>query len=194
MINRIFAAIIIAGASATTVSAFVQPKATGATLGATGAALAAAAVASEARRKTDEQKAEAMRVAQAFRYLYDKYNGVISPYELSFLGEIAADKSVAFLETLAESQDGQRVENDQGLVYSFPHPQNALDQLTKNAQAWVQAQMNPLMEENKNLRQAIQIMQAQTATPVRPAPFVPTPAVPKTAPPEDQIDPWNNLL
>ena len=194
MINRIFAAIIIAGASATTISAFMYPKATGATLGATGAALASASVVNETRRKAEEKQAEAIRVAQAFRYLYDKYKGIISPYELSFLGEVSLDKTTAFLDTLAETQEGQRVENEQGLLYSFPHPQNALDQLTRNAQEWVQAQVRPLSDENKNLRQAIQIMQSQTATPIRQAPFVPTPAVPKTAPTEEQVDPWNNLL
>lgn len=196
MSKNVFAAILAAGCAGTVAAVAVNPAEVKTALAVTGAALASASCMYETQRSKQEKKAEAIKVAQSFKYMYEKYRGVISPQELSFLAEVSLDKTLKFLDGLIEVQNGVKVGTEAGLLYSFPHPQNALDQLTANAQDWARAQTQQLINENSELRNILSsAQQAAAANSMRTTPFVPTPATPNgTKTPVGTTDPWNNLL
>jgi hypothetical protein len=196
MSKKVFAAILVAGCAGTIGAAAVNPSEIKTALAATGAAMIAATSVYETQRSKQEKRAEAVKVAQAFKYLYEKYRGIISPQELSFQAEVPLDRTAQFLDELIAVQNGNKVDTPAGTIYTFPHPQNALDQLTANAQEWARAQVEPLALQNTELKKALTAMQQPTAVSnMRPAPFVPTPAVPnEVKAPANAVDPWNNLL
>lgn len=196
MSKNVFAAILAAGCAGTVAAVAVNPAEVKTALAVTGAALASASCMYETQRSKQEKKAEAIKVAQSFKYMYEKYRGVVSPQELSFLSEVSLDNTVQFLDELIKVQNGVKVATEAGDLYSFPHPQNALDQLTANAQEWAKAQTQQLINENSELRKILgSTQQAVAANNMRTTPFVPTPAIPNgTKAPAGATDPWNNLL
>jgi hypothetical protein len=202
MSNRIYLAVAAFGTAATIGVLTFNPTAAGAVMATTGGVLAGAAVAEDSRREKERKASEGTRVAQAFRFQYDKNKGLISPEELSFSADITLERVLLFLEGLTETQNGQKIPTERGLVYSFPHPQNVLDVLTQNSQAWVDARTQPLLDENQRLKQAIVMLQQQqqVAPPMMPVPMVQQPPTfakrehSKKMNEKERIDPWNSLL
>ena len=135
-----FAVIIGAGAAVTT--AVVNPAYTGTALGFLGGVAGGSSIVSQRRSSKEEEIKEAERVTQCFRTLYEKNRGLIDPVELAILSNAQIKKSHAFLTSICEDAGGQKVPSQQGagVLFNFPHTNNALDTLSKNASAWAQAQ------------------------------------------------------
>lgn len=171
-------------------------------IAAAGGALAGASVTIEHRRKKETETVEAVKVAKSFSYLYETNRGLVNPQQLSFSSDIPVDKSEVFLGALAESQGGQRIETETGVVYKFPHPQNVLDRLAENAAAWVEDQKKPLEQENLILKQQLNAFQAvinSNKTNYEPTvsqnpitSFIPNPSTLNKS--KETIGPWSNLL
>jgi hypothetical protein len=169
---------------------------------AAGGALAGTSVTIEYRRKKENETVEAVKVAKSFSYLYETNRGLLNPQQLSFSSDIPVDKSEVFLSALAESQGGQRIETETGVVYKFPHPQNVLDRLAENATAWVEEQKKPLEQENLILKQQLNAFQAVinstkpnfeptlTQNPI--ASFIPNPSTLNKS--KETVGAWSNLL
>ena len=90
-----------------------------------------------------------------------------------------------FLTVIAEESNGQKVATQQGVgvVFNFPHSKNALDDLSKNAANWAQAQNKQLqldLDQHKRALQMVQAQQAAAAMQVRQPDF-------------DKPDPWNGV-
>ena len=152
------------GIAASAATAVLQPTIFAPTLAATGGILAGVQLGVESRRKKDEQTNEAFKVGKVFSILYETNKGLVSPDQLSYNSDITIQKAESFLTALAGQQGGQPLQTEQGLVYSFPHPQNVITTLTNNATNWAQQQTQALQVENDNLkRQAINLQQALAA-------------------------------
>lgn len=173
-----------------------------AVLAATGGALAGTSATLEHRRKKENEAVEAAKVAKSFNYFYDVNRGILNPQQLGFASDIPVDKAELFLNALAESQGGQRIETDAGVVYRFPHPQNVLDRLAENATAWAADQKIPLEQENLALKQQLNAFQQvvnSTKAMYQPTGFQrpPVPSIPNPSTlnkPKENIDAWSNLL
>jgi len=173
-----------------------------AAIAASGGALAATSVTLEHRRKKENDAVEATKVAKSFNYFYDINRGILNPQQLGFASDIPIDKAEVFLNALAESQNGQRIETEAGVVYKFPHPQNVLDRLAENAAAWAADQKLPLEQENLALKQQLNAFQAiinstQTAYAPTGAQKPPIPAIPNPSTlnkSKENIDAWSNLI
>ena len=151
------------GIAATTATAVFQPTIFAPTLAATGGILAGVQLGVESRRKRDEQTNEAFKVGKVFSILYETNKGLVSPDQLSYNSDITIQKADSFLKALADQQGGQPLQTDQGLIYTFPHPQNVITALTNNATSWAQQQTQALQLENENLkRQTVNLQQALT--------------------------------
>jgi len=171
-------------------------------IAAAGGALAGTSVTIEYRRKKENETVEAIKVAKSFSYLYETNRGLLNPQQLSFSSDIPVDKSEVFLNALAESQGGQRIETETGVVYKFPHPQNVLDRLAENATAWVEEQKKLLEQENLILKQQLNAFQAVinstkpsfeptiTQNPI--ASFIPNPSTLNKS--KETVGAWSNLL
>ena len=156
---------LILGGIAGIATAFTAPQYVGAALAFSGGLLGGASVV-ERRRSEDEIKREqATRVTSCFATLYEKNQGLIDPVQLAFFSNISLEKSHNFLSTLAENSNGQKIPTDQGIgvFFNFPHPDNVLDGLTKNASDWAQAQTQKLEAEVEQYKRAMQFMQVQQA-------------------------------
>jgi hypothetical protein len=172
---------LILGGAAGIATAITAPQYVGAALAFSGGILGGAAVV-EKRRETQEIKREqATRVSTCFSTLYEKNQGLIDPVQLAFFSNISVDRAHAFLSSLAEGNNGQKIPTDQGVgvVFNFPHPDNALERLSKNAADWAQAQTQKLEAELDQYKRAVQFMQAQQAA----AALTPKPAA-------REQDPW----
>ena len=149
------------GIAASTAAAILQPTIFAPTLAATGGILAGVQLGVESRRKKDEQTNEAFKVGKVFSILYETNKGIVSPDQLSYNSDITIQKADSFLKALADQQGGQPLQTEQGLIYTFPHPQNVITTLTTNANNWAQQQTQALQLENDNLkRQATNLQQA----------------------------------
>lgn len=147
--------------------------------------------------KKARKREEAIRVATAFKSFYERNKGVIVPEELSFFADIDLPTATVFLDALAESQNGQKLNVNNIVAYAFPHTENVLDTLTKNSQAWVESRTQPVLAENQALKQQIMMIQAQMqaqamANQQMPA-YTPDPQVVQQTP-STTVDPWKNLL
>lgn len=186
------ATLLFGGVLTLTVAA-TQPTYLPAAIAASGGLLAGSAAAGEFTRKGKEERAESLRVAQKFTALYTKNMGMLVPQELAFETGVDLERIETFLESLADSQGGQKVTTEQGTFYKFPHPENVLDQLTANATAWARSQAEALVAENTTLKQQVATMQAiLMQMPAMPKPQ--TPAVPKKENVQESVDPWTKLL
>ena len=90
---------------------------------------------------------------------------MVDPVELAFLANCPITHAHNFLTAVAEESDGQKisVNTGAGVVFNFPHTQSALDNLSKNASNWAQAQTKQLQTELEQHKRAIQMIQAQQA-------------------------------
>jgi len=147
------------------------------------------------RRKEENKKIESARVAKVFSFLYENNRGLVSPQQLAFNADITPERADIFLEALSQDQNGQAIQTQSGKVYNFPHPSNALDELTRNATAWADAKCEPLLSEIGSLKQQMTILQARAAINQIPV----NDSASKTFasnnnPPQSASDPWNSLL
>ena len=174
------------GIAATTAAAVFQPTIFAPTLAATGGILAGVQLGVESRRKRDEQTNEAFKVGKVFSILYETNKGLVSPDQLSYNSDITIQKADSFLKALADQQGGQPLQTEQGLIYTFPHPQNVITALTNNATSWAQQQTQALQLENENLkRQTVNLQQALTMQSQK----APTSEPPQYIPQEPPITP-----
>ena len=161
-----------------------------------GGLLSASLLADDGRRRKEEDKrVESARVAKVFSFLYENNRGLVSPQQLAFNADITPERADIFLDALSQDQNGQAIQTQSGKVYNFPHPSNALDELTRNATAWADAKCEPLLSEIGSLKQQMTIMQARAAINQIPT----NDSASKTFasnnnPPQSASDPWNNLL
>lgn len=169
-------------------SAALSPNLYPFVIGAWGGAMGGAALASEIRRKQEDEAVEAARVATAFSGLYELNKGIVSPNQLSILAGVPIEKTTIFLKAFCENQKGKHIQSPNGDIYNFSHPNNVLDQLTKNAQEWAQSQTNPLLQENANLKVELNQLRSYIN---RPPVTVPQAILNNS---EEQSDPWNKLL
>jgi len=198
MIEKLLGGIAGLGLAGTIAAAVLQPVTVGPVLGATGAAMGATAFALDMRRREEETADEANRVSNAFNFLYESNKGLVSPNQLSLLTGTPLARIEAFLSALANEQNGQFIPMQTGMIVSFPHPQNTLQELTNNANAWAQSQTEQMSQENQKLRQQIALINAARVAKASQASAAPTPAPNGVVPPpsqnQKQVEPWNNLL
>jgi hypothetical protein len=180
-----FSALVILSA------AIASPNSLPAAFAGAGSLLAGASIAKEAAAKRENEVAEAERVSTAFTDLYEQYRGIVSPDQLSVLSNIQVTKANAFLEALAEAQNGQRVEMPEGVFFRFPHTEHILDRLTANATAWADSRIEPIMKENSELKQRLLILQSAA---MQAAAKQQIPAVAQTPNGTMGDDPWQNLI
>jgi hypothetical protein len=147
------------------------------------------------RRKEEDKRVESARVAKVFSFLYENNRGLVSPQQLAFNADITPERADIFLEALSQDQNGQAIPTQSGKVYNFPHPSNALDELTRNATAWADAKCEPLLNEIGSLKQQMKVLQAHAA--INRGADIEKAAqtfVANNNLPQSPSDPWNNLL
>jgi hypothetical protein len=105
------------------------------------------------------------RVTATFSALYEINGGIVEPTQLAYIANIPPQQAYGFLMGLAENTGGQKIQTkaNSGVVFAFPHTANALEELSKNAQNWVRAQTQELINELNQHKQAIQMIQSQNA-------------------------------
>jgi len=151
--------------------------------------------------KKDKEKFEAERaakVSKALSYCYENFKGLVSPQQLAFHAELELEQAERLLESLVSTQNGgQKVNTPMGAVYSFDHPEQVLNQLSQNAQAWADSQTQEVIKENAVLKQQVQWLTSA----VQARQLVPTPpAAPRETfknnneVPQSVGDPWKNML
>lgn len=163
-----------------------------AAIAASGGLIAGTAAATEVGKRRSEQEHEKLRVAKAFTTLYRDNRGILLPQELAFEADADLDRIDNFLTKLAESQGGQKVTTDQGTFFKFPHQENILDQLSANASAWAQKQIEVYAQENMKLKQQLVSMQMIMTQPGMAV--APTDMTQQNEIPQKSTDPWGNLL
>ena len=105
------------------------------------------------------------RVTATFSALYEINGGIVEPTQLAYIANIPPQQAYGFLMGLAENTGGQKIQTkaNSGVVFAFPHTANALEELSKNAQNWVRAQTQELINELNQHKQPIQMLQSQNA-------------------------------
>lgn len=196
MNKRIKIAIVAFGAASAVAAAADRSGTVSAALAAAGGSLLGASGALQLIEDNNRRREEAVRVATAFRYAYEKNRGLVLPEELSLHGEIDRQTAESFLDSLAKEQSGEVIPVDRGVAYKFPHASNVLDVLTKNAQAWAEAQTTALKQENDTLKQQLLGAQQQLRLyqTVSSAPVEQVINKAQAALKDTPKDPWNNLL
>lgn len=156
---------LVIGAAIGITTAVTAPNYSSGSLAFIGGLFGGAAMASNREREKSYAKEQAARVGSCFTTLYESNNGLIDPVGLAFLSNIPVQKAHDFLTTLAETNGGQKIPVNEGVgvVFNFPHTQNALDTLSKNAAAWAESQTQQLKGELQQHKQALQLMQARQA-------------------------------
>ena len=151
--------------------------------------------------KKDKEKAEverAAKVSKALSYCYENFKGLVSPQQLAFHADLELEQAERLLDSLVEPQNGgQRIETPIGAVYSFDHPEQVLNQLTRNAQAWADSQTQDVLKENAVLKQQVQYLtsalQARQLVPT-PSPVAQETFKNNNEAPKNVADPWKNML
>lgn len=129
---------------------------------AAGGAAVAVGLVNERKNKKVSEAERAVRVSKALSYCYENFKGLVSPQQLAFHAELELEQAEKLLESLVTLQNsGQRVNTPMGVVYSFDHPEQILNQLSLNAKAWADSQADEVIRENAVLKQQIQIMSSQ---------------------------------
>lgn len=164
--------IAVCGALAIGTTALINsPKQLGAALAYGGGLIAGAAIIRDSARIRAKADLTSERASSTFRALYEVNKGVVDPMQLAILANIPPDNSYQFLMDLAENTGGQKiaVNENNGVLFSFPHAQNALDELSKNAQAWANAQTEQLQQELARHKQLIALQRAAQLSVRQPA-------------------------
>lgn len=193
-----FGAAIATALTASLASAAFAPQVFSPVLAASGGVLAGAALLEDKKRIKEREDAEATRVAVSFSHLYESNKGVVSPEQLSIHTGVQLDKILEFLDNLTSAQNGQRITANSTVIYSFPHPKNALSELTANAQNWASAQTESLMQQIGTLQQRLTLLAAHQsnlqAKNQPPSGLTPLQPLSNDTNDRNRIDPWNNLL
>ena len=176
--------LLLTGIATGVTTVFVAPNSTGAALAFVGGVIGGSSLVSERSTRKEVKEKESQDVVNVFAALYEKNNGLIDPVELAFLSRTSVDKAHAFLENLAEVNNGSKIPlpNGFGVAFNFPHVSSVLDELTKNAQGWAVAQNQKLSEELAQTRASFNILRLQNASRQTNG----------TAPVQQDPDPWNN--
>lgn len=190
--NKVFGGILGLGVISSVATAIAAPSSFPETVAAFGGALASASVVNEQVRKKQSKVEESLRVATAFRNLYESNRGLLSPQQLSIAANIPLELASKFLKALCEEQKGNYIPTEKGEVFNFPHTANVLDQLTNNAQAWANSQKDPLLQENATLKAELARLQMLATRQAPPA--TPQPMSGNVNTTNEGVDPWNNLL
>jgi hypothetical protein len=148
---------IAIGGITSVLALFISPNFVAAPLSFTGGALAGASVIEKRRYEEEEGLTTSGQVSGAFRALYDRNRGIISPVELAIASDIDVDIASDYLTALANDTNGQKIQgaSQNDFIFSFPHSSNVLDELTKNAQNWAQAQLETTTQQNVILTQKL---------------------------------------
>jgi hypothetical protein len=186
---------MLVGIGVAGVATFASPSATPAVAAGFGGSLCGATLLSNRKKDEEAEKVESARVAKTFSFLYETNRGMISPEQLAFNADIVPERAAVFLDALADEQRGQVIETAKGRIYNFPHPINALDELTKNANAWAEARCQPLLQEIGALQHKMTVLQAQAAVAKNGESDLPNQVfAANNNQPQAPRDPWNNLL
>lgn len=195
MIKNLYAYTLIVGGIATAAIAVGRPNLISVPIAATGGGLAGVSASNERRRIAETKVREATKVATAFQMSYSRNRGVVMAEEISIYGEIPLEQAVAFLDALAKENNGQPLPSELGTLFVFPHPENAIEALTNNAQQWAQARVEQLQAENQKLKQdMMNIEQKLNAAAAAMAAKNQQVESGRSKLRDDSIDPWNNLL
>lgn len=195
MLKNLYAITAAVGGVMTAIVGYAQPNLISIPIAAVGGGLAGISACSEQRRYAEVKIREATKVATAFQTAYSKNRGLVLAEEISVFGEIPLEQSIAFLGALAQENNGQQIPYEQGNLFLFPHPENAIEALRQNAQAWAQSQVDTLQTENQQLKQSMMNIEQQlnAAAAAMAATNQQTSARNRKLK-DDSIDPWNNLL
>jgi len=181
------------GLSMASLGAVMNPKALPVAAASAGASLMAVSVFVRQHKAVMDDEQEALMATQTFSSLYEANKGLISPEQLSITSNTPLPRVINFLEQLATETGGQRitVPTDKGpsVLYNFPHPQGALDQLTNNAIAWAEDQKKPLLQELAQIKQQI-----ATASMIQPNQLTPEQQTVFKEQNRAPVDPWNRLV
>lgn len=152
LINFYSATLALGGAVSLAVG-ITSPSFVAAPLTFVGGGLAGAAVIEKRRYEQKENLTTAGRVTGAFRVLYERNRGVVSPTELAIYSDIDIETSQNYLVALSEDTNGQKIQDPASgqTIFSFPHGQNVLDELSKNAQDWAQSQLQAQSQQSEIL-------------------------------------------
>ena len=128
---------------------------------AAGGAIVALGVVTKQKDRERFEADRATKISKALSYCYENFKGLVSPQQLAFHAEIELPQAEKLLDSLVTAQNGgQRIQTPMGVIYSFDHPEQILNQLTQNAQAWADSQTNEVLRENAVLRQQLQLLSA----------------------------------
>jgi len=130
-----------------------------------GGLIGGAGIARDRARRSDLKKDNAQRVTGIFSALYESNRGLVDPMQLALIADIPANQAHSFLAGLAENIGGQKIptKGGNGVIFSFPHTSNALEELSTNAQNWAKAQTQQMAAELETQRRALQMAQLQNA-------------------------------
>lgn len=139
----------------------LQPKLIPVAAAAAGGSMMTAGLVGANKDKERDQAERAVRVSKALTFCYEHFKGLVSPQQLAFHAELELEQAQKLLDSLVSEQNaGQRVDTPMGMVYSFDHPEQVLNQLSQNAQAWADSQTENVIRENALLKQQVQLMAA----------------------------------
>ena len=154
-------------------TALISPSNLGSVIGFTGGLIGGASVATlsqvRKQKKEEDDLITTQRVSSCFTVLYETNKGLVDPIQLAYHANIDLGRAHEFLNALAENTNGSKIATKDGLgvVFNFSHAENVLNNLTKNAQAWVQAQtaelQNELTKYQEATKQAAQLARLQQA-------------------------------
>lgn len=157
--NFLLASIATLGVGVTT--AITAPDFLGTAFAFGGGLLGGASITENRNRTKQESIKQSERVTSTFAALYESNKGVLDPVQLSFMANIPLERAHGFLSNVAENTGGQKVavKANNGVLFAFPHSQNALDELSKNAANWAKAQNQELQEQVEKQQKIMQLMQ-----------------------------------
>lgn len=164
MIEKIYGGLAALGAAGAITALAVSPQALPGVAVGTGGLLGGASLTHELVRKRRDEAEESARVGAAFSALYAANKGLVNPQQLSLLTAVSLERIDEFLQRLSEAQGGKYIQVEAGAFYTFPHPNNILDELTNNANAWARDTTEGLRQENASLLQQLNLMRAATAS------------------------------
>jgi len=173
------------------ISSYLNPNLVPTFLAGSGGLLAGSSLMLSATSKREDELLESARVSNSFKFLYDINRGLISPDQLAYHSGVELSQIILFLDVLADEQKGQRIPTERGVLYSFPHPDNALSKLTDNAKNWAEAQQQPLLSQLQDLQtkfNQLLVYQQQLTAKQQPSKSETNFNTP------EGIDPWKNLL
>lgn len=196
-LNKNVAAAVV-GFGVAVASAVANPQVIPVVGAAAGGALTATGLVQERKNKQKDFELKTAKVSKALSYCYEHFKGLVSPQQLAFHAEIELEQAEKFLETLISSQNqGQRIDTPVGVVYSFDHPEQVLNQLSQNAMAWADSQTEELIRENSTLKRQVQLMSAAAQSQVigAKAPNLSADLFNQNnLVPPGVADPWKNML